>query len=227
VGAVSGRTKLIVALTLLALAVAAAVTLPVPSPAELRTWATGNGPATALLLLLAYSVLTIAPIPRTVFNLAAGLLLGNLAGITVAMAATAIAASLAFGLARLLGRDLVSRHLHRKPVRAVNERLSDGGVLAITSLRLIPMVPFAPLNYCCGISAVRFGPYLLGTVLGSLPGTVAVVLLGDALSGDTPPGLLACYGVFAVLGAIGLVRVFRRRAAELPQPEYAGSTPSG
>jgi uncharacterized membrane protein YdjX (TVP38/TMEM64 family) len=217
----SGRTKLIVALTLLAAVVTAAFVLPMPTPAELRTWATGNGATTALLFLLAYSVLTITPIPRTVFNLGAGLLLGNVAGIVVAVAATAIAASSAFGLARLLGRDLVSRHLHRKWVRTVNERLSGGGVLAITSLRLIPMVPFAPLNYCCGISSVRFGPYLLGTTLGSLPGTVAVVLLGDALTGNTPPELLACYGVFAILGAIGLVKVIRKREAGEPQPEYA------
>jgi uncharacterized membrane protein YdjX (TVP38/TMEM64 family) len=212
---------MIVALPLLTIAVVAAFVLPIPTPAELRTWAAGNGASTALLLLLAYSVLAVVPIPRTVFNLAAGLLLGNLVGIAVAVAATAIAASLAFGLARVLGRDLVSRHLHRKWVRTVNERLSGGGVLAITSLRLIPMLPFAPLNYCCGISSVRFGPYLLGTALGSLPGTVAVVLLGDALSGNTPPELLACYGVFAILGTTGLIKVFRKREAVEPQPEYA------
>jgi uncharacterized membrane protein YdjX (TVP38/TMEM64 family) len=89
------------------------------------------------------------------------------------------------------------------------------------------MVPFAPMCYCCGVSSVRPGPYLVGTALGSLPGTIAVVLLGDALTGNTPPALLACYGIFAVLGAIGLVRVFRKRAAAVPQPEYAASTPSG
>jgi uncharacterized membrane protein YdjX (TVP38/TMEM64 family) len=224
----SGRTKLIVALTLLAGLVTAAITLPIPSPAELRTWTAGNnGLVTALVFLLAYSVLTVAPIPRTVFNLAAGLLLGDVVGIVVAVVATTIASGLAFGLARLLGRDLVSRHLHRTSVRTVNERLSGGGVLAIASLRLIPVVPFAPMCYCCGVSSVRSGPYLVGTALGSLPGTIAVVLLGDALTGNTPPALLACYGVFAVLGAIGLVRVFRKRAAAAPQPEYAASTPSG
>jgi uncharacterized membrane protein YdjX (TVP38/TMEM64 family) len=223
----SGRTKLIVALTLLAGLVTAAITLPLPSPAELRTWTAGNGLVTALVFLLAYSVLTVAPIPRTVFNLAAGLLLGDVVGIVVAVVATTIASGLAFGLARLLGRDLVSRHLHRTSVRTVNERLSGGGVLAIASLRLIPVVPFAPMCYCCGVSSVRPGPYLVGTALGSLPGTIAVVLLGDALTGNTPPALLACYGVFAVLGAIGLVRVFRKRAAAVRQPEYAASTPSG
>ncbi|HVW42946.1 MAG TPA: TVP38/TMEM64 family protein [Amycolatopsis sp.] len=203
------RAKLIVALAVLAALVAAAFVLPIPSPAQLRDWAAGHGPATALLLLVAYSLLTVVPVPRTVFNLAAGLLLGGVAGISVAIVATAISGMLGFGLARVLGRDLVARHLHRKSVRAVNDRLADGGVLAITSLRLIPVVPFAPLGYCCGILDVRPRPYLIGTVLGSLPGTIAVVVLGDALTGGTPPALLACYLAFALVGALGLIKVGR------------------
>ncbi|KAA9165958.1 TVP38/TMEM64 family protein [Amycolatopsis acidicola] len=206
------RVKLVVALVLLAAVVAAAFLLPVPSPAQLRDWASGAGPATAFLLLAAYSVLTVAPIPRTVFNLAAGLLLGNAVGIVVAIVATAISGALGFGLARLLGRDLMSRHLQRKSVRAVDERLAGGGVLAVTSLRLIPVVPFAPLGYCCGILNVRWWPYLAGTVLGSLPGTIAVVVLGDALTGGTPPALFVCYLAFALVGALGMIKVVRGTA---------------
>jgi uncharacterized membrane protein YdjX (TVP38/TMEM64 family) len=206
------RAKVIVSLSLLAAAVVAAFTLPIPSPAELRDWAASAGPATALLFLAVYAVCTVAPIPRTVFNLAAGLLLGKAVGISVAITATAISGLLGFGLARLLGRDLVARHLQRKSVRAVNERLADGGVLAITSLRLIPVVPFAPFGYCCGVLSVRWAPYLIGTVLGSLPGTIAVVILGDALTGGTPPALLACYAGFALVGALGLIRVARGAA---------------
>ncbi|HJQ46316.1 MAG TPA: TVP38/TMEM64 family protein [Amycolatopsis sp.] len=208
----SRRTKLIAALAVLTAVVVAAFVLPIPNPAQLRDWAAGHGPATAFLLLAAYSLLTVVPIPRTVFNLAAGLLLGNAAGIAVAIVATGISGMLGFGLARLLGRDLVARHLQRKSVRVVNDRLSDGGVLAITSLRLIPAVPFAPLGYCCGILDVRARPYLIGTVLGSLPGTIAVVVLGDALTGGTPPALLACYLAFALVGALGLIKVVRRTA---------------
>lgn len=214
----SGRTKLIFALTLLAAFVAAAALLPIPGPAGLRAWAAGLGPATPLVFFLAYAVLTVAPIPRTVFNLAGGLLLGTVTGIVVGILATTVASGLSFGLARLLGRDLVTRHLHRSKVRAVNDRLSDGGVLAITSLRLLPMVPFAPLSYLCGVSSVRFAPYLIGTALGSLPGTVAVVILGDALTGETPPALLICYAVFAVAGTIGLVKVFRRKTHPVAEP---------
>ncbi|QRP43886.1 TVP38/TMEM64 family protein [Amycolatopsis sp. FDAARGOS 1241] len=223
----SGRTKLILALAVLALLAGAAVFLPIPGPAELRRWAQATGPATPLVLLVAYSVLTVAPIPRTVFNLAAGLLVGSVAGIVIGLVGTTIAAGLSFGLARLLGRDLVLRHLHRAPVRVVNDRLSGGGVLAITSLRLIPVVPFAPLSYLCGVSSVKLVPYLVGTALGSVPGTVAVVVLADALTGDTPPALLACYAVFAVAGAVGLVRVLKNRAPVPEAEQPAASAPAG
>ncbi|MFE0026241.1 TVP38/TMEM64 family protein [Amycolatopsis sp. NPDC059021] len=222
----SGRTKLILALAVLALLVAAAVALPIPGPAQLRAWAAETGSATPLVLFLAYALLTVAPVPRTVFNLAAGLLVGTVAGIAIGLAATTIASALSFGLARLLGRDLVTRHLHRNVVRTVNDRLSGGGVLAVTSLRLIPVVPFAPFSYVCGVSGVRVVPYLAGTLLGSVPGTVAVVVLGDALTGGTPPALLVCYGVFAAAGAAGLYRVFRKRRADTESGKTV-STPAG
>lgn len=211
-GRMPRRTKLVLAIVLVAGAVAAAFVLHLPSAAQLRDWAAGRGAEALLLFLAAYAVVTVAPVPRTVFNLAAGLLFGDVAGIGVSITATALSGMLGFGLARLLGRDLVTRHLHRKSVRTVNDRLADGGVLAVTSLRLIPVVPFAPLSWCCGILSVRGVPYLAGTVLGSLPGTIAVVVLGDALTGGTPPALLACYAGFALVGALGLIKVVRGAA---------------
>jgi hypothetical protein len=60
-----------------------------------------------------------------------------------------------------------------------------------------------------------------------VPGTVAVVVLADALTGDTPPALLACYGVFAVAGAVGLVRVLKKRTPASEAAEPAASAPAG
>ncbi|PFG56559.1 putative membrane protein YdjX (TVP38/TMEM64 family) [Amycolatopsis sulphurea] len=220
-GGVSGRTKLLLALAVLVVLAAAAVWLPVPGAAQLRQWAAETGSATPLVLLAAYSLLTVAPIPRTVFNLAAGLLVGSIAGVLIALVATTIAAGLSFGLARVLGRDLITRHLHRAPVRVVNERLSGGGVLAVTSLRLIPVVPFAPLSYLCGVSSVKLLPYLAGTLLGSVPGTIAVVVFADALTGDTPPALLASYAIFAAAGLAGLLYGLRRRTPATAAEEHA------
>lgn len=224
-GGVSGRTKLIVAIVLAVAFAVAVVTLPLPGPAGIREWAESTGPAAAWVMLAAYSLCVAMPFPRTAFNLATGLLLGKAVGILVALSATAISGVLGFLLARALGRELVMRYLHVGPVRAVNERLDGGGVLSVASLRLIPVLPFAPMSYCCGVSTLKLPPYVVGTVLGSIPGTTAMVLLGDALTGHWPPELVACYVVFALAGAFGLARVNRKTKTRHTEPE-AESEPS-
>lgn len=208
------RVGVLLAVGLVAAVVVAAFVLPVPEPAQLRTWAAGAGAAAWALMFLAYVVATLVPIPRTVFSLASGLLLGPVAGIAVALTATAVSALLSFAIARSLGRRLVARHLTRTPVRAVDRRLTGGGWLAVASLRLIPAIPFLPTNYACGLSSVRIRPYLAGTVAGSVPGTAAAVALGDTLTGTTPPALLAVYAVCAIAGAAGLWFAIRGHALD-------------
>jgi len=204
------RTGVLLAVVLIAALVVAAFVLPVPEPAQLRTWATGAGAAAPALMFLAYVVATLVPIPRTVFSLASGLLLGPVVGVAVALAATAVSGLLSFALARSLGRRIVARHLTRTSVQAVDDRLTGGGWLAVASLRMIPAIPFLPTNYACGLSSVRTRPYLAGTMIGSLPGTIAVVVLGDTLTGGTPPALLAVYALCAVAGTTGLWLAIRR-----------------
>jgi uncharacterized membrane protein YdjX (TVP38/TMEM64 family) len=204
------RVGIVLAIGLVAALVVAAFVLPVPEPAQLRTWASAAGAAAPALMLLAYVVATLVPIPRTVFSLASGLLLGPVVGVTVALVATAISGLLSFALARSLGRRMVAHHLDRASVRAVDERLTEGGWLAVASVRLIPAVPFLPTNYACGLSSVRTRPYLAGTIAGSLPGTIAAVILGDTLTSSTSPALLAVYALCAIAGATGLWFAIRR-----------------
>jgi uncharacterized membrane protein YdjX (TVP38/TMEM64 family) len=206
------RVRTALALGLLAVLVIAAFVLPIPGPSDVRTWALGAGAAAPLLMFVTYVVATLAPIPRTVFSLASGLLLGPVLGVLVAMTATALSAALGFMLARWLGRGLVARHLDKAAVRNVDARLAGGGWLSVASLRLIPLIPFTPMNYCCGVSSVRIWPFLVGTVVGSVPGTTAAVLIGDTLTGFSNPAGLIISAVCAVIGAAGLLFVIRRQA---------------
>ncbi|MGH3980770.1 MAG: TVP38/TMEM64 family protein [Pseudonocardiaceae bacterium] len=192
-------------IAVLAILVLAALLLPLPGPPQLRAWAQSVGPVAPLLFLLGYAAVTVAPVPRTVFTLASGLLFGPLTGVVVALAATTLAAVLAFGLVRVVGRDLVAPWLDRRSLLAVQSRLRRRGWLAVTSFRLIPMVPFSVMNYCCAVSAIRLWHFVVGTAAGSVPGTVAVVLLGDALTGHPSPALLAISALGAAIGVLGLV----------------------
>jgi uncharacterized membrane protein YdjX (TVP38/TMEM64 family) len=171
--------------------------------------------AWAPALFVALQVLvTIPPVPRTLFTLAAGLLFGSVTGVVLATVATTLAAVVAFALVRITGGDLVERYADRAPVAWTRRRLDRSGLLAVTSLRLIPVVPFSLLNYAAGLSGVRFAPYLVGTVLGTAPGTVALVVLGDAVTGRVSPALLAVSGTGALVGTVGAAVAARRPSAE-------------
>jgi uncharacterized membrane protein YdjX (TVP38/TMEM64 family) len=210
------RTRLAVTAIVLLGVIATVAVLPVPSPLQMRAWAQSVGMAAPLLFLLGHALMTVAPVPRTVFTLAAGLLFGPVLGVALSLAATALSGVLAFGLVRRLAGDLVLPHLDRKVLRAVDARLRRRGWLAVASLRLIPAVPFSVLNYCSALSSISFRHYLAGTV-GIVPGSVAVVMLGDALTGATSPALLAVSLAGAAIGLIGLIAESRSPAPVLPE----------
>ncbi|MBW0012056.1 TVP38/TMEM64 family protein [Mycobacterium sp.] len=194
------------------LLIAAATWLPVPSPVQMRDWAESVGPWFPVAFLGAHIVATVLPVPRTAFTLAAGLLFGPALGVLIAVVASTTSAVLAMLLVRAAGWQLIRLVRHRS-IETVDERLHKRGWVAVLSLRLIPVVPFSAINYAAGASAMRLMPYTLATVAGLLPGTAAVVILGDAIAGHPSPRLaLALLGT-AALGLAGLmveVRHYRR-----------------
>jgi uncharacterized membrane protein YdjX (TVP38/TMEM64 family) len=171
-----------------------------------------------VMFVLLHGAVAVTPVPRTVFTVAAGVLFGSVTGVLLAVAGTTVAAVAAFWLVRLVGAPLVERHAHRRGVAWVRARLDRSGLLAVVSLRLIPAVPFSVLNYAAALSGVRFAPYLLGTVLGVLPGTVAIVVLGDAAVGGTPhPAMLVVSVVSGLVGLAGALLAARSPAGR-PAP---------
>jgi uncharacterized membrane protein YdjX (TVP38/TMEM64 family) len=187
---------------------------------DLRRTVQSAGLWAPLLFVLLQAVVTVCPVPRTFFTVAAGVLFGSISGLLLTVTGTALAAAGAFWLARLLGGRIVERYARRPLVAWIRARLDRSGLLAMVSLRLIPAVPFSVLNYASGVSGVRFPPFVLGTVLGVLPGTVAVVVLGDAAVGGNPhPAMFAVSLVCGLIGLAGSVLAARR----VPAP--AGPVP--
>jgi uncharacterized membrane protein YdjX (TVP38/TMEM64 family) len=207
--------KLIGAVVLLAAFVAIALFVPHPDAEQIRHWARAAGPWFPLMFFVAHALATIA-LPRLPFTLSAGLMFGPVTGIAVAIAATTVSAALAFLLVRAIGRDAVAARLTHPAIAAVDRRLARRGWLAVGSLRLIGPVPFPLVNYCAGVSSVRFAPYLIATAVGLLPGTIAVVVLGDALTGRTDPALVV---VTAICGAIGLAGLLVDARLGIEEPD--------
>ncbi len=207
------RTRVLLTAIAIAAAIAVVLLVPLPTAVQMRDWATSVGPWFPLAFLGAHVAVTVLPFPRTAFTLAAGLLFGPVMGIVIAVTASTLSALIAMVGVRALGWQF--RSLLRYPgVESLDDRLRARGWPAVMSLRLIPAVPFSLLNYAAGASAVQVMPYLLATMIGLIPGTSAVVILGDAMTGHIDPLLALVSLATAAVGIGGLLYERRRYRRE-------------
>jgi uncharacterized membrane protein YdjX (TVP38/TMEM64 family) len=208
--------RFIAILTAIVILITVALVVPLPTAVQLRDWATSVGPWFPLAFLAAHIVVTVFPFPRTAFTLAAGLLFGPYLGVPLAVLASTVSAVIALLLVRAAGWQL-SRLVRHSRMDSLDARLRERGWPAVISMRMIPAVPFSVVNYAAGASAVPVLPYTLATLVGLLPGTAAVVILGDALTGNVSPLLFVVSLCTASLGIAGLVyeiRTHRRHHRE-------------
>lgn len=197
-------TRLAAVLSAIVILVAIAMLVPLPTALQLRDWATSAGLWFPLVFFAAHVAMTVFPFPRTAFTLAAGLLFGPVVGIPIAVAASTVSAVIALLLVRVAGWQF-SRLVSHPRVDAVDRRLRERGWPVVLATRLIPAVPFSVLNYAAGASSIRVLPYTLATFVGVLPGTAAIVILGDALTGRVSPALLVVSLCTAGIGVAGLI----------------------
>ncbi|WP_327096705.1 TVP38/TMEM64 family protein [Nocardia vinacea] len=214
--------RLIGIVVLFAAFAASALLIPQLDTEQIREWSRSAGPWLPLLFFATHALATIV-LPRVPFTLSAGLLFGPVVGIAIAISATTVSAALAFLLARAIGRDAIVARLTHPAVAAVDRRLARRGWLAVGSLRLISPVPFWLINFCAGISSIRLTPYLIATAIGALPGTIALVALGDALTGRADPALIAVSAVCIAIGVAGLLIDTRLGIEEPDTGEPVGS----
>ncbi|WP_184371871.1 MULTISPECIES: TVP38/TMEM64 family protein [Nocardiopsis] len=149
-----------------------------PDLETVRAWTADAGVLGAVVYLAAYTLAVQALVPRPALNIAGGLLFGLAAGVVLALAGGVLAAFVQFMVARYVAGDALARRLPER-VRTQLEGLVGGrALLAVIQLRLIPVIPYQMVNYGFGLTGLPVGPFVLGTAIGSLPATAAMVLVG-------------------------------------------------
>lgn len=146
-----------------------------------RDWAAGLGVAGKALYALVYAVATVLLFPASLLTVAAGFAFGLGWGIAVVWVGATAGAALAFLVARHVARERVEKVARkREDFRAIDQAIGEEGWRIVALLRLSPLVPFSLSNYLYGLTAIRFGPYVLASAAGMLPGTVLYTYLGVA-----------------------------------------------
>lgn len=129
------------------------------------------GPVSARLAYIALYILgTVLLLPGLLLSFVGAILFGPYEGTLYTWTGATIGASLAFLVAKALGRDFVEGLLGGR-LALLDRRLRDHGFTGLLIIRLVPLFPFNGVNFGCGLTAIRFRDYLLATALGILPGT--------------------------------------------------------
>lgn len=189
----------------------------VPTLATAQSWAGGLGVWAPLVFVVLYAAATVSLLPMTVLSAFAGTLFGIPLGAVVVWSGAMLGSTVAFLLSsgcRYSGAGAP------EATGTWRGYLQRHGTWAIAAARLVPVVPLGLVNYTFALSSVRLRQYVLGTGIGILPVTIALVSLGDqATSLQSPVSLLIVTALSVVLaGAAVLAR--RRR---VPSPSTTGS----
>ncbi|QQD84440.1 TVP38/TMEM64 family protein [Jeotgalicoccus sp. ATCC 8456] len=149
----------------------------VPEPAVLRDMIQGYGWAGWLVFIGITALIAITPIPVTIPALVAGSLYSVIAGSLFSFTGVMIGSWLGYWLARLTGQDLTFKLLGRHGT-TVKKYLSNAGFLAMCTARLMPGLPYWPVNYGAGALGVNQYAFVAATFVASIPGQISLVALG-------------------------------------------------
>jgi uncharacterized membrane protein YdjX (TVP38/TMEM64 family) len=166
-----------------------------------------------LIVMLMTIAVVASPIPSAPIALAAGAAYGHLWGTVQVVIGAELGALIAFGLARVLGHDVLRR--------VFGDRV-DAGLLgsqaALTATvfvsRLMPFVSFDMISYAAGLSRLHAWRFALATLAGIIPASFLLAHFGgEAVSGELGRATWAVLGL-GLLTGLPLLWVAVRRNAE-------------
>jgi phospholipase D1/2 len=158
-----------------------------------------------------------AMMPLLLLITATALVFDPLIAIAISMCGSLLSSAGVYGV----GAKFFSGGVHRAfgpTVERVRAALHARGVIAIATIRMLPIAPFAVVNLAAGSIRVRFRDFLIGTALGLAPGIIVLSAFGQQVKSlweqPTAKGLLALAGIVIAWLALsfGLQRLVSRRS---------------
>ena len=178
------------------------------------------GPWSAFLFVALYAVAMVIGIPTVVLTIVGGGVFGLLPGTVHSVLGATVGAWGACWLSRYLLRPWAERRFSRNPTLQKFQRgIERQAMFFVIVVRLRPVTPFNIENYLFGLTAIRWQPYVLGTVVGIAPGTLAYSWVGatgaDALQGGSAVYFLLAIGCLMALSILPMfISYWRTRKRE-------------
>ncbi|WP_454817932.1 TVP38/TMEM64 family protein [Labrys neptuniae] len=135
----------------------------------------------AAVLLLLFFVSAVSLLPRPALCIVAGSAYG-LYGIPLALIGSILGASVAYWLGVVVGRRYGHRLTRRwRLLEPLREAVRLGGWRIVLLCRCAPIAPSSLVSFVFGSTSIAFGPFLVATGVGILPGIALQVAAGAGL----------------------------------------------
>ena len=166
-----------------------------------------------------YVAATLVCVPGTPFTLLSPLLFGPLTAFVVMVVASGGSAAGGFLIARYVARETLTERLRETEGFARLSRLvAAHDWIVIPFFRIVPVAPFAVVNYGFGLTEIPFWRYLLWTEVAMIPVNAVLILGADAfylaairgtVSWPLVAAAVAAAVLVAALAAVGLRKLGR------------------
>ena len=129
------------------------------------------------IYIVMFSLVPLTFFPDSVLAISAGLIFGFSKGYIYTTIGALIGASIAFFIARYLGKEIIKRKSSDK-LEKIERLIEKNGFYIIFLLRLIPLFPFDVISYGAGITNVKYKDFILATLFGTIPGIAVFTNIG-------------------------------------------------
>jgi uncharacterized membrane protein YdjX (TVP38/TMEM64 family) len=178
---------------------------------NLERFISGFGGWAIAVFVLAYLLSSPIPFLAPILAATGGLLFGAALGTVLATLIAAATSLVPFTIARRLGREWVEAKIKDSRIESFYRRLDSGsGFNFVLLLRLVPVMPWELQNYVAGVTRVTLPTYMLATLLGSIPLTVCLALLGAAFKNPSSWQFVGTVALTAVVLVVPILVFFLR-----------------
>jgi uncharacterized membrane protein YdjX (TVP38/TMEM64 family) len=159
-------------------------------------------PLAPYILLGIYVAASQIMFPITVLIIATAYAFGPWLGFAYAMAGSVLGAVVSYGIGYSLGPETFKR-LTGRYCEVVHRALNEQGLTAAIMTHMLPVAPFTVVNLGSGVVRIRFRDFLIGTVLGLVPGTAVITIfvhrIDEMMRNPGVPSLILLLASGAVL----------------------------
>lgn len=147
------------------------------SPEGIREFINGFGAYAPLIYIILFAIVPLTFFPDSVLAISSGLIFGLAKGALYTMIGAFLGGTLAFFISRTLKKDFIDV-ITKGKYDKFHSKIEINGFFTVLILRLIPLFPFDIISYGAGLSKVIYRDFIIGTLIGIIPGVLVFVNIG-------------------------------------------------